>query len=178
MITYKIIRAEAGSKMVSIRYSKDGKPDYFVRAQADNNWTEENIHLVAQESPNVDQAARYWAEQDDTPDIELSTDSGQVKDRVFEATPAFDPDIQRLVQNVTETETTITYSYSVVDLSEEQIASRIRIQRDQLLASTDPEMLPDRTPSDEMVTYRQALRDLPQQAGFPMDIQWPTRPID
>jgi len=25
-------------------------------------------------------------------------------------------------------------------------------------------------------TYRQALRDVPQQAGFPSDINWPTTP--
>ena len=25
-------------------------------------------------------------------------------------------------------------------------------------------------------TYRQALRDLPQQAGFPYDVQWPVKP--
>lgn len=178
MITYKIIRAEAGSKMVQIRYSKDGKPDYFVRAEADHNWTEENIHAVAQDDINVEAAAQYWAAQDETPDIQLVNDTGEVKERVFETPPPFDPDIQRLIKNTTENETTVTYSYTVVDLTEEQIANRIRMQRDQLLASTDAEMLTDRAPSQEIIDYRQALRDLPQQAGFPTDIQWPTRPID
>ena len=28
----------------------------------------------------------------------------------------------------------------------------------------------------EWSTYRQALLDVPQQTGFPLDIQWPTKP--
>ena len=30
--------------------------------------------------------------------------------------------------------------------------------------------------SDDMKTYRQALRDVPTQAGFPHTITWPTKP--
>lgn len=30
--------------------------------------------------------------------------------------------------------------------------------------------------SDEMLAYRQALRDVPQQEGFPSSITWPTKP--
>jgi hypothetical protein len=30
--------------------------------------------------------------------------------------------------------------------------------------------------SAEWVAYRQALRDIPQQPGFPENIQWPTKP--
>jgi len=29
---------------------------------------------------------------------------------------------------------------------------------------------------DAWATYRQALRDLPQQAGFPVTIDWPVKP--
>jgi len=29
---------------------------------------------------------------------------------------------------------------------------------------------------DEWKNYRQALRDVPQQAGFPNDIEWPEEP--
>jgi hypothetical protein len=30
--------------------------------------------------------------------------------------------------------------------------------------------------SEAMTTYRQALRDVPQQGGFPNTITWPTEP--
>lgn len=50
-------------------------------------------------------------------------------------------------------------------------------ERNARLAETDYVALPD-TPemSDAMRTYRQALRDVPAQSGFPTDITWPTKP--
>lgn len=45
-----------------------------------------------------------------------------------------------------------------------------------LLASTDVWALSDRTMSDAQTAYRQALRDITGQAGFPTDITWPTKP--
>ena len=50
-----------------------------------------------------------------------------------------------------------------------------RDKRNALLAETDYAALPD-TPemSDAMKTYRQALRDVPAQSGFPTTINWPT----
>jgi hypothetical protein len=52
----------------------------------------------------------------------------------------------------------------------------VRNQRDSLLASTDWMALSDVTMSSEMTTYRQALRDLPSQDGFPSSVTWPTKP--
>ena len=49
-------------------------------------------------------------------------------------------------------------------------------QRDNLLKETDHYGLSDFTMTDEMAAYRQALRDVPQQEGFPTDITWPTKP--
>ena len=51
-----------------------------------------------------------------------------------------------------------------------------RTKRDALLKATDHFGLSDVTMSAEMTTYRQALRDVPQQAGFPSTITWPTKP--
>ena len=75
-----------------------------------------------------------------------------------------------------------------VERSEEEIevdrvpiqASSARAQRDKLLAATDWAVLPD-SPLDEssktsLKTYRQALRDVPQQEGFPNNISWPNMP--
>lgn len=52
----------------------------------------------------------------------------------------------------------------------------VRNQRNALLAETDYMALSDVTMSSEMATYRQALRDLPAQAGFPSSVNWPTKP--
>ena len=51
-----------------------------------------------------------------------------------------------------------------------------RAKRDDLLKETDHFGLSDVTMSAEMTTYRQALRDVPQQEGFPQTITWPTKP--
>ena len=51
----------------------------------------------------------------------------------------------------------------------------VRQGRDQLLASTDVWGLADYPTTAEQTAYRQALRDITGQAGFP-DITWPTKP--
>ena len=55
-------------------------------------------------------------------------------------------------------------------------ADSVRTERDTKLAATDWQALSDITMTDEMTTYRQALRDMPAQEGFPQTITWPTAP--
>ena len=49
-------------------------------------------------------------------------------------------------------------------------------KRDLLLSETDVWALSDRTMTAEQTAYRQALRDITGQAGFPTNITWPTKP--
>ena len=58
-----------------------------------------------------------------------------------------------------------------------QQAAGVRANRSRKLADSDWTQVAD-SPVDKAVwaTYRQALRDVPQQAGFPETIQWPTQP--
>ena len=51
----------------------------------------------------------------------------------------------------------------------------VRNQRDSLLQQSDVYALADRI-TDEWTAYRQALRDIPTQAGFPASVTWPTKP--
>ena len=55
-------------------------------------------------------------------------------------------------------------------------AKSAREVRDSLLAETDFYALSDVTMSEEMTAYRTALRNIPQQEGFPNSITWPTKP--
>lgn len=55
-------------------------------------------------------------------------------------------------------------------------AASIRLERDSLLADTDWMALSDVTMSAEMTTYRQALRDITAQEGFPHSVTWPVKP--
>ena len=56
-------------------------------------------------------------------------------------------------------------------------AKSVRDDRNKRLTETDWTQVAD-APVDKAAwaTYRQALRDVPSQGGFPWDIQWPTQP--
>lgn len=55
-------------------------------------------------------------------------------------------------------------------------AQRERAKRDLLLAETDWMALSDVTMTPEQAKYRQSLRDVPSQKGFPKKIRWPSLP--
>tara|TARA_R110001606_G_scaffold340478_1_gene488726 strand:+ start:497 stop:754 length:258 start_codon:yes stop_codon:yes gene_type:complete len=60
--------------------------------------------------------------------------------------------------------------------STEEISMMERFKRDRLIAETDWWAMSDRTMTDAQTAYRQSLRDVPAQAGFPNTITWPTKP--
>ena len=59
-----------------------------------------------------------------------------------------------------------------------EIVVEVRAQRNRLLLASDWTQLPDvpQATKDLWATYRQALRDVPQQEGFPQNVTWPTAP--
>ena len=74
--------------------------------------------------------------------------------------------------------------YSVADMDAEAIAAKdaeqaksVRDTRNQKLKDSDWTQVAD-APVDKAAwaTYRQELRDITSQAGFPWDIQWPAQP--
>jgi len=84
--------------------------------------------------------------------------------------PTFDGEhwtIGWTVSNKTEEETT---QYDA-DLSAE-----IRTDRNKRLADTDWWAVSDRTMSSGQTEYRDLLRKVPQQTGFPLSVTWPTKP--
>ena len=62
----------------------------------------------------------------------------------------------------------------------EEAATAVRAERDKLIASCDWMAIKafegGTAVSTEWATYRQALRDVSAQAGFPNDITWPEKP--
>ena len=74
--------------------------------------------------------------------------------------------------------------YSVADMDDEakvsadvQQAKSVREDRNRRLSETDWTQLDD-APVDKTAwaTYRQALRDIPAQSGFPWEVTWPAKP--
>ena len=52
----------------------------------------------------------------------------------------------------------------------------LRTERNQRLANTDWWVLPDRTPTQAQLDYRQALRDITDTYSSLEDVVWPTKP--
>lgn len=65
-------------------------------------------------------------------------------------------------------------------VTKEQWARDIRLKRDALLSKSDFYVMPDYPSTEEALAqvkaYRQALRDITKQEGFPNEIVWPDVP--
>ena len=73
----------------------------------------------------------------------------------------------------------------IIELDAAEPMRLLRIERDKKIAQTDWRVLPDQSPSDDWINYRQALRDLPASASPKLDkdgeldfssFTWPTEP--
>lgn len=66
------------------------------------------------------------------------------------------------------------------ELAAERAAHLVRVQRNTLLAQSDWRVFVAAEDGQLLPaawrTYRQALRDIPAQLGFPLDVQWPAPP--
>lgn len=87
--------------------------------------------------------------------------STQVNARGFEVTDEF---IEQLKANETE-----------------KAAAEVRAKRNALLDESDKEVLPDRLTKTSAAfkawaDYREALREIPDQEGFPFDVVFPAKP--
>lgn len=105
--------------------------------------------VIPREAPPFDYATRNCQM------VEPTLENGQWVQR-WEVTPATDDEIAERT---------------------EQQSSRIRAERNQRLTDCDWTQLPD-APVDPApwAVYRQTLRDITAQAGFPWDVTWPEVP--
>jgi hypothetical protein len=92
--------------------------------------------------------------------------------------PSFDANRQRCeiaAPTLINDEWVTTWTLTQIPDSEE--AAKVREQRNEKLKESDWTQVAD-APVDKAAwaTYRQALRDVTSQAGFPWTIEWPTIP--
>tara|TARA_R110002153_G_scaffold223134_1_gene375575 strand:+ start:1076 stop:1507 length:432 start_codon:yes stop_codon:yes gene_type:complete len=94
------------------------------------------------------------------------------------SSPSYDPLLQDLVTATTATQVGGVWTYVTTAQYKTGVAleESVRLKRTGLLMATDHYGMSDMTMTDAIATYRQTLRDVPQQAGFPNDITWPTEP--
>ena len=75
----------------------------------------------------------------------------------------------------------LSFGYPLGELkTDDDFAAEVREKRNQLIAETDYLVMPDYPLAEEkkaaVLAYRQALRDVPEQEGFPRQIDWPVKP--
>ena len=97
-------------------------------------------------------------------------------------TPVAWPEHDRVTKTCVEGTPTLSdgvwsQTWSVVDRPTEDVTFSVRKKRNEDLLSSDWTQLQN-SPVDvsAWATYRQALRDIPAQAGFPTTVNWPTAP--
>ncbi len=99
----------------------------------------------------------------------------------YVAPPAFDPYTQRITQKPPEHRNGQWFMvWQITSIPEAEIAEmadKVRKDRNQRLSESDWTQLSD-APVDKAAwaVYRQALRDISAQAGFPWEVTWPTKP--
>lgn len=92
--------------------------------------------------------------------------------------PEFDFNTQNCIKgDITKVDDLIwTQGWVVENKPQEEAELNIRSMRDNLLSQTDWMALSDNTLTQPWADYRQALRDVTSQAGFPYSVVWPTPP--
>ena len=102
--------------------------------------------------------------------------------------PPYDESTQKVEQDTSPTEVAGAWElrWSVSSLSPTEMslmlkmkAAEVRGKRDELMASSDWTQLPDAAvDKSTWIVYRQELRDITQQSGFPINVNWPVKPTE
>jgi hypothetical protein len=137
-----------------------------------------------------------WNENNFCSAAALSTDGKAEQFRVVELHEVDPPEIDPITQSVTRDggeyiDGRWQYKWRVDELTPEQVAENAaekerkavataKAKRNNLLSDSDwvvIKSLEVGAPAPaEWATYRQALRDVPQQEGFPSTVTWPVKP--
>jgi hypothetical protein len=92
------------------------------------------------------------------------------------AAPDVDSKTHNVRQSVELVDGVWTQVWSVVQIDEQAAADNVRAHRNKLISDTDWMALTDNTMTPEWAAYRQALRDVTAQDGFPFSVVWPVAP--
>jgi hypothetical protein len=79
--------------------------------------------------------------------------------------------------NITEKPTQAEIDTAIDEVLLEIPLKQLRAKRDELITETDWWVLPDRTPTDEQLAYRQTLRDITNTYTSLDDVVWPEKPV-
>lgn len=147
--TYTVLKCSPRHKFLSVRYSAEGKDNFFKNFNP-VSFTPEDIKATITEYFPV--VKNHW----------------EYQETVNENDPTLAPGHEE----------TVTYAEPEPFVpTDEQMSASVRGERNYRLLETDWMMLSDSSsPSQAWLDYRQALRDITSQSGFPSNVVWPTKP--
>lgn len=197
-VNYKVLDYRPESEWIAVEFTHPDKPDEpwveqfmfpdFTRAEK----------LMDQIRAVASRIAGQWERIQEHPAELVISESGQVDvvpelylpyepNPQLEPAPEIDEWTQELIPGDIESPTQETIPWIVRDLTPEEVEARLdnyteamRQDRNWILLQSDFVFAPDVSLSAEekqqWASYRKALRDVPQQEGFPKDIVWPVKP--
>lgn len=123
---------------------------------------DELIYLIEHRYPQLKHGRDFWVAQKIDPKTGVQLADAEILEWLAEGEP---PNVAELIE-------------SFGALKDAFLAEQARAMRDALIAKTDWTQLTDiqKATQQRWRPYRQALRDVPQQEGFPQKIAWPAPP--
>jgi len=180
VIQYEIMSVDLVLNEMQVKYSEEGKDDYFLWIGFGEHPNVDEDYLHAEAKKGAQEASAQWKDYEErkklSEDFTLNTNTGVAKPWVFEDPPEYNELVYEIEAVITEEEEVMRRGWRLIELTDDQRSSAVRIRRSALLKETGIQCLTDRTPTEELIAYRQALRDVPQQEGFPRSVTWPIAP--
>ena len=125
-----------------------------------------------------DARAEYKQKQDEAEGIQSQLDSilpvfFDIRDKLKSMTELTGAEIEEHLNPTPTTEQLAAATRAERDRLIESVRWRIERHNDELALGIEPT-----EPIEPLLQYVQALRDVPQQAGFPETVEWPENPIE
>lgn len=173
---YEIMAVDTTDKQIIIKFKMEGRVDYITRRYYLTDELDD-VELLRLVEHAQSEAFEFYKRDLASVPFTPASWTGTLRDIEQGEIPEYKPNIETLEEEWIETETKRTRVLKVVPLSIEEKARVALLKRNELLSASDTAALSDRNLTKEMREYRQALRDITDQPGFPDEIFWPVEPL-
>ena len=194
-VTYKVISYQPEIEQMAVELTSPDYPDKpYVERFNFPDFSKEKLmdHISAVASRYAgavtripDHPSELTIPETGTMDVEPELYLPYEPNPQYEAEPEIDPWTQDLIPGEITSPTQQTIPWVVYDLTPEEVQARldqaaeaVRNDRNWYLLQSDHIFCSDVEVQDKEAwrLYRQALRDVPQQADFPKTVAWPEKP--
>ena len=195
-VKYKVVDYRPDAEWIAVEFTDPDRPDMdpwikqFTFPDFSREKLIDHLHAIASQFAGSwtripDHATELTIPEEGVLEVEPELYLPYEPHPVLEPEPEFDMWTQEIIPGDVTDVTQEVISWTVRDLSQEEIDAQLehyagifRWDRDELLRQSDFFNFPDACVANvqDWLEYRQALRDVPQQDGFPKKIIWPERP--